>query len=106
VLVDFGVGSGKTGLEGRVNQADLSPVADGLLVGFKEEYLENHLPVNGTEVLGVETSFELAALKGCRDCANARLGSLQSESVGCPKRFLGLFVPFQTCCQWQRRRGQ
>jgi hypothetical protein len=36
VLIDFGVGSGKTGLEGRVNQTDLGPVADELLVGFKE----------------------------------------------------------------------
>jgi hypothetical protein len=70
VLVDFRVGSGEAGLEGRVNQTDLSPIADELLMGFKEEDLENHLPVNCTEVLGVETSLELAALKGCRDCPN------------------------------------
>jgi hypothetical protein len=76
VFVDFGVGSGKTSLEGRVDQADLGPVADELLVGFKEGDLENHLPVNCTEVVCVEASLELAAFKGCRDGTDRWLRSL------------------------------
>jgi len=64
VLVDLRIGTGETSLEGRVDEADLCPVA-----------------VNGAKMLRVEASLKLATFKRCHKGTNGRLGSHARHAV-------------------------
>lgn len=65
VLVNFGIGSGEMGLEGRVEQTQLRPVG-----------------VKSADLLGVQTGVKVAALQRGDDGVDARLGGHSRQAVG------------------------